>query len=137
MAFELPEALLQDFASAVNETRDTKVERTVYASVASVETNGDVYVEIDGSGGVTTPAVAMVGCDVGDRVTVMFKNRRCVITGNASSPAITSSGSMSLRYASLPDKPSIETVTLAGDKSFEDLGLGRITNTELEEMLTL
>lgn len=37
-------------------------------------------------------------------------------------------------YEALYNKPKINTVTLIGDKSFEDLGLERITNTELNEM---
>lgn len=37
-------------------------------------------------------------------------------------------------YEVLNNKPKINTVTLIGDKSFEDLGLERITNSELNEM---
>lgn len=37
-------------------------------------------------------------------------------------------------YEALHNKPKINTVTLVGDKSFEDLGLERITNAELNEM---
>ncbi len=40
-------------------------------------------------------------------------------------------------YNELRNKPKIETVTLEGNKTFEDLGLSRLTNTELENMLTL
>lgn len=45
------------------------------------------------------------------------------------SPGVTS-------YESLTDKPSIEGVTLSGDKTFEELNLQSITNTDLENMLT-
>lgn len=38
-------------------------------------------------------------------------------------------------YKDLINKPSIETVELEDDKTFEDLNLSRITNTELENML--
>lgn len=37
-------------------------------------------------------------------------------------------------YEALHNKPKINTVTLIGDKSFEELGLERITNAELNEM---
>lgn len=37
-------------------------------------------------------------------------------------------------YEVLNNKPKINTVTLIGDKSFEELGLERITNAELNEM---
>lgn len=40
-------------------------------------------------------------------------------------------------YDDLVNKPSIEGVELMGDKSFEELNLQKITNTELENMLTL
>lgn len=40
-------------------------------------------------------------------------------------------------YNLLYNKPQIEGVELVGDKSFEELNLQRLTNTELEEMLTL
>ncbi len=38
-------------------------------------------------------------------------------------------------YEKLDNKPSIEAVTLIGDKSFHDLGLDNITNIELYELL--
>ena len=40
-------------------------------------------------------------------------------------------------YNDLRNKPSIEGVTLEGDKTFEELNLQSLTNTELENMLTL
>lgn len=40
-------------------------------------------------------------------------------------------------YNDLRNKPSIEGVTLEGDKTFEELNLQRLTNAELENMLTL
>lgn len=38
-------------------------------------------------------------------------------------------------YELLINKPLINSVTLQGDKSFEDLGLEAITNMELENLL--
>lgn len=46
-------------------------------------------------------------------------------------------GGVVATYLALTDKPRIEGVILQGDKSFEDLNLKRLTNTELEEMLTI
>lgn len=40
-------------------------------------------------------------------------------------------------YNRLYNKPSIEGVELVGDKSFEELNLQTLTNTELENILTL
>lgn len=39
-------------------------------------------------------------------------------------------------YERLKNKPSIESVELTGDKTFEELGLASIDNTELMELLT-
>lgn len=38
-------------------------------------------------------------------------------------------------YEKLINKPKINTVVLIGDKSFEELGLNRLTNTEIENLL--
>lgn len=40
-------------------------------------------------------------------------------------------------YNRLYNKPSIEGIELVGDKSFEELNLQTLTNTELENILTL
>lgn len=44
---------------------------------------------------------------------------------------------LSQDYEPLLNKPSIEGVTLIGDKSFEDLNLQAMSNTELEQILQL
>lgn len=38
-------------------------------------------------------------------------------------------------YNDLTDKPSIEGVELSGDKTYEELNLNRITNTEIEALI--
>lgn len=38
-------------------------------------------------------------------------------------------------YEMLDNKPKIETVTLIGDKTFEDLGLSELTGTDLINIL--
>lgn len=43
---------------------------------------------------------------------------------------------LSTDYATLNNKPSVEGVTLVGNKTFPQLGLESITNTELENLLT-
>lgn len=39
-------------------------------------------------------------------------------------------------YNSLSDKPQIEGVTLSGNKTYEELNLQRLTNSDIENMLT-
>lgn len=38
-------------------------------------------------------------------------------------------------YNDLADKPSINEVTLMGDKSFEDLGLGTLSDQDIDEII--
>ena len=38
-------------------------------------------------------------------------------------------------YGALTGKPSIEGVTLVGDRSFRELGLGEITDAEIDEII--
>ena len=40
-------------------------------------------------------------------------------------------------YNDLLNKPRIESVELVGDKSFDDLNLNKISNSEIEELLSL
>ncbi len=68
------------------------------------------------------------------------------ITANAQlSGNVTASATMANRievnnvsdYNLLNNRPQINSVTLEGDKSFDDLGLEGISNLELENILTL
>lgn len=45
------------------------------------------------------------------------------------------SGFTSMDYRTLANKPSINEVTLVGDKSLEDIGVGRITNREILDII--
>lgn len=44
---------------------------------------------------------------------------------------VDSGGYTSLDYRTLANKPSINEVTLVGDKSLEEIGVGRITNQDI------
>lgn len=65
------------------------------------------------------------------------------LTGNLSSPLALSGGltipkeiKQSNNYEELQNLPQIEGVTLIGNKSFAQLNMSRITNSELEDLLT-
>lgn len=65
------------------------------------------------------------------------------LTGNLSSPLALSGGltnpkeiKRSNNYEELQNLPQIEGVTLIGNKSFAQLNMSRITNSELEDLLT-
>ena len=55
-------------------------------------------------------------------------------SGSGRSPWSGGGGGVST-YLGLSDKPRIEGVILQGDKTFEDLNLQRLTNTEIEALL--
>ena len=65
------------------------------------------------------------------------------LTGNISTPSALS-GELKLpkeikrsnNYEELQNLPQIDGVTLIGNKSFAQLNMSRITNSELEELLT-
>lgn len=65
------------------------------------------------------------------------------LTGNLSSPLALSGGltipkeiKRSNNYEELQNLPQIEGITLIGNKSFAQLNMSRITNSELEDLLT-
>lgn len=65
------------------------------------------------------------------------------LTGNLSSP-LALSGRLTIpkeikrsnNYEELQNLPQIEGITLIGNKSFAQLNMSRITNSELEDLLT-
>lgn len=130
---KLANSLIKEFSDAVNQKEEKKdKEQTVFATVVSRNIDSRVaYVRFDGSDQIT-PVDLAAEVEEDDRVTVLIKNHKAVINGN-----LTSSPEARNSYPSLYEKPSIEGVTLLGDKTFDELNLTNITNTELEEMLTL
>lgn len=65
------------------------------------------------------------------------------VSGNISSPLALSGGlslpkeiKRSSNYEELSNLPQIEGITLIGNKSFAQLNMTRITNSELEDLLT-
>ena len=57
-------------------------------------------------------------------------------TGGRSGGRSSWSGGGITTYLGLSDKPRIEGVILQGNKSLEDLNLQRLTNTEIEDLLS-
>ena len=89
----ISDKLLRSFSDIINSSRNDrrrdKQNNTVYGTV--VKENGNVSVLIDGSVA-PTPASCLVGVDNGDRVDVLIKNHKAIITANHTSPAITKFG---------------------------------------------
>lgn len=81
---ELPKKLINEFAKVTNDSEKTKTETTVYGVIAK---NGDsTYAQLDGSD-LLTPVSTTTDTQDGDRVTVLIKNHKAVVTGNMTSPA--------------------------------------------------
>lgn len=76
--------LISQFVKVTRNTSKTKNETVSYGTI--VEKNGVTYVCLDGSD-LLTPVSATADTIPGERVTVMIKNHRAVVTGNISSPA--------------------------------------------------
>lgn len=80
----LSNELISQFAKITTDKKKTKTETTVYGTV--VEHNGLNYVKLDGSG-LLTPVTTTASATPGDRVTVLIKNHKAVVTGNISAPS--------------------------------------------------
>lgn len=80
----LSSELISQFAKITNDKTEVKQESTHYGT--TVEYNGDIYVQLDGSD-LLTPISTTADTKAGERVMVMIKNHTATVTGNLSSPA--------------------------------------------------
>ena len=80
--------LISEFVKITNDKKDDKKERTVYATVVS-ETGGK-YVRIDGSD-LLTPMDTTSDIEDGERVTLMIKDHKAIVTGNVTTPSASTS----------------------------------------------
>lgn len=114
---------LEQFAESVARMSSQPTMLEHRATVESVSEDG-VKVRIDGAESSTICTTWLASCHVGDRVLVTIDpHRRCaVVKGNISNVPISSADAVD-DYALLSNKPSIEGVTLIGDKTLPDLGI--------------
>lgn len=79
----LSDKLVSQFAKLTNSKEESKTESIVYGTVFK---QGDSdFVKIDGAG-TLTPVISTMVIKDGDRVTVMIKNHKAIVTGNITSP---------------------------------------------------
>ena len=78
--------LISQFVKATKDEKETKKESVMYGT-AVVGSDGTTQVKLDGSEN-PTPVSNTSTIEPGDRVTVMIKNHKAVITGNLSSPSV-------------------------------------------------
>ena len=84
---DLNSILISEFAKITNDNKETVNEGTTVYGTYRVDGDG-AYVQIDGSD-TRTPVATTTGAKSGDRVTVLIKNHRAIVTGNLTDPSAT------------------------------------------------
>lgn len=79
--------LISEFVKITNDKQEKPKEGTVYATI--VGSGDDKYVKIDGSN-LLTPMDTTTDVEDGERVTVMIKDHKATVTGNITSPSVSS-----------------------------------------------
>lgn len=85
---DLNSILISEFAKITNDNKETVNEGATVYGTYRVDGDG-AYVQIDGSD-TRTPVVTTASAKSGDRVTVLIKNHRAIITGNMTDPSASS-----------------------------------------------
>jgi len=130
----LSENLLIDFAKSMK-PEETPSEVTVFGTVKSVdEVEGTAIVNLDGSD-VETRATLATLANPGDRVTVLLKSHKAIVGSNFTSKTGEPPGYSAL-VTSVTNHIQNQEIHTTMDEVIEELDLQRITNTEIEEMLT-
>ena len=80
--------LISEFVKITNDKKENTKEGTVYATVVS-GTDGK-YVQIDGSD-LLTPTDTTTDIEDGERVTLMIKDHKAIVTGNVTTPSASTS----------------------------------------------
>ena len=84
---DLNSILISEFAKITNDNKETINEGATVYGTYRVDGDG-AYVQIDGSD-TRTPVATTSEARNGDRVTVLIKNHRAIITGNLTDPSTT------------------------------------------------
>ena len=85
---DLNSILISEFAKITNDNKETINEGATVYGTYRVDGDG-AYVQIDGSD-TRTPVATTASVKNGDRVTVLIKNHRAIITGNMTDPSASS-----------------------------------------------
>lgn len=82
---DLNSILVSEFAKITNDNKETVNKGTTVYGTYRIQ-DGETYVQIDGSD-VRTPVATTSEARNGDRVTVLIKNHRAIVTGNLTDPS--------------------------------------------------
>ena len=129
--------LIDQFVAVTEQAKTTNAESTVYGEIVTIDdVTHQVMVRLDGaSDNQLTPVSYAANVNVGDRVLILFKNRQATITGNLTSPNGEPAGYQTL-VTNVNSHIQNQEIHTTMDEVVEELDLQRITNTEIEEMLT-
>ena len=113
--------LISEFLKITNDKKENTKEGTVYATVVSG--TGGKYVQIDGSD-LLTPMDTTTDIEDGERVTLMIKDHKAIVTGNVTTPSASTSK---------VDKVT-ESVNSVSDRvgTFELVVADKVSTNELE-----
>ena len=113
--------LISEFVKITNDKKENTKEGTVYATVVSG--TGGKYVRIDGSD-LLTPMDTTTDIEDGERVTLMIKDHKAIVTGNVTTPSASTSK---------VDKVT-ESVNSVSDRvgTFELVVADKVSTNELE-----
>ena len=102
--------LISQFVKITKDETSDKKETIVYGTVHKEDSS--VFVKIDGSN-VYTPVSTTSDTVEGERVIVMIKDHKAVITGNASSPSTTSEEVKNVNITATEAKNKVEDTEIA------------------------
>ena len=96
--------LISEFVKITNDKQEKPKEGTVYATI--VGSGNEKYVKIDGSN-LLTPMDTTTDIEDGERVTVMIKDHKATVTGNITSPSVSSNTVNTVVGSAVGDKFTI------------------------------
>lgn len=123
--------LISQFVKVTNDKTSSKSETTAYGTVAI--RNNRVYVKIDGSDGSLTPITTTANVKEGERVTVMIKNHTSTITGNITSPSVST---VDISDVTTKADNALSTATKANNNVQSAIDAAASAQTKAEEALT-
>lgn len=121
--------LISQFIKATNDEKKTESEATLYGT--TVEYNGSIYVQLDGSE-LLTPVSKTADAKPDERVTVRIKNHTATIIGNASSPSARTGDVQDLGDKVTEVDNLVTETVLAVNGKFENLDATYATIEKLE-----
>ena len=124
--------LISQFVKITKDETSDKKETIVYGTVHKEDSS--VFVKIDGSNAYT-PVSTTSDTVEGERVIVMIKDHKAVITGNASSPSARSEDVKNVNITATEAKNMVEDTDTAVNGAYDKLASTQTSISQLRDML--